>query len=701
MLLMDRALLFVVALLVHGLQPVTAEPHWGRFARRMLSDNQTIPATATSSNPTEAVSPSTSLSIPQSNSVLSSVATTISTSTNQLFTLEGLGSITALPRPSAPVTLIAGSSPTTSPTWQSSLISESQLEVSASSLVSSMLSSPTLFTSTIAAVNPLTTSSIPYPVNGTGSSLVPNSTVSPVYNITIVTYKPQSPVVTPQDDSTQNRDDGITTDNPQSCVATNPGASTIWSTIHTWTTTWTGPPSDYTAPFPAPTTPPVCSQTTGRLSVSVCGGSGETCSQYTYPSTGDGDGNRRPPPTATEVTSTIAATSTKVRGAPSTITFYTTDKNPVVVFSSEKPPNYGSGGTTMVQDHNTPDGDDNPTGIPEYGRLSSPRPPPVTTSTPEAVKQSPTSSTAVTVIIQTTQVIINGETFTDSPQSKTSTVVVGTDTFVIDPSQVIGAGATVTRPASGAIFIPTSTTTTIGGLQVVYGATVATIDGTVFTVGSTPSTAVVQGQVITLGPGGIAFPSATIPIIKAAGVTEAAVLGGELLTAIGNSLVVVEGTTFTYGPGSGVTTKVVDGDTILIGPTGVSVHGVTLGGPTAAPTATTYEIVGGATITEIGGSAVVIDGTTFAIGTWATTAITTVIDGQTLTIGPSGVGSASYTFAQPYATSTVILPRGTSALPAATETSNDAGSFFRPHGSTQIIGICIAIGVGFLVGLLC
>lgn len=548
-------------------------------------------------------------------------------------------------------------------------------------------------------------------------------------NLTTITITPPSPpVITYDQPSVVTYEPPTITDEPtvDACdVTTNSNTVTVWSTIYTTTITWTLPPDLYTPPFPDETTPAVCSQTSARLSVSVCEGS--DCTQYTYPgaTTTTSDGHRHVNPTATAGT-TVAASSGAGKAFTPTITFYTTDKNPAVVYSTDTPPDYGDSGTTLVQDHNTPGSGSYPTSSPQYdkgtsssviaGGSSGDRNTVVggggaAQTSPEAVKQSPTSS-AVTVIIQTTQVIINDQTFTDSPQSQTSTVVVGTDTFIINPSEVIGAGATVVRPVVGGIFIPTATTTTVAGVEIVYhGAAgsaatagsaiaIATIGGTTFTIGVTPTTAVVKGQTITLGPAGIAIASQTIPLVTTAGATESAVLGGELITAIGNSVVVIEGTTYTYGPGMSTITEVIDGDTILIGPSGVSVHGLTLGGISAAPTATTYEIVGGATITQIGGSAVVIDGTTYSIGGGATSAITTVIDGQTLTIGPSGVVSASYTFAQPYATSTVIEPGSTSSVAAATKTAESAGPSLRVTWDTGIIGMCIAIGVGFVGGLI-
>jgi hypothetical protein len=676
----------------------------------MLASNQTISTTSSSSSTTTAA-PATSATSSATNAadgfvsvvlavtgsssaaasvVTSSVSATGPDSSSQEYEYHDLETITTLPRTATVPwgtipTIVSGSNEAGSVTISGTLaLPPAVLPVSSSAAVFKNDTDDTQVTKTPLALYP--TNSIS---NGSDLGVQLDSSVAPSPSLVLITYSVDpGPSVSLELPPTEGPTDGCS-------ATTNSNTVTVWSTIYTSTITWTGDPTDYTPPYPESTALSFCSQTTGRLSVSVCDDG--SCSQYTYPAatvTSD-DGHRK-------ITSTATAGTTLIGGSAAmpTITFWTTDKNPAVVYSSEAPPDYGTDGTTAVQNHNTPDGDDS-TETPQYRKYTTKGQAAPTTA--EADKQTPSGTPAVTVVIQTTQVIINGQTFTDNLQSKSSTVVVGGDTFTINPSQVIGAGATVARPAAGGIFIPTATTTTtVGGLQLVYGSSAATIDGTVFAIGSTPSSVVVQGQTIAIGPGGIAFPSQTIPIIKGVGVTESAVLGGQLITAIGNSLAVIDGTTFTYGPGSGTTTKVVNGDTIVVGPSGVIVHGMTLGGPAAAATATTYEIAGGATITEIGGSAVVIDGTTFLIGAGATSALTTVLDGQTLTIGPSGVAVSSYTFAQPYATSTVIQPGATSAVASATDAAENAGRGpLRPSWDLGITGMCIAIGVGFLVGLLC
>lgn len=422
------------------------------------------------------------------------------------------------------------------------------------------------------------------------------------------------------------------------------------------------------------------------------------------------------------------------------------------MFPTETPPSYG-GSPADPPSHNTAGaGDDSAVtevSTPDYGMLTSnvdsakssptpsPTPPPPAGGSNQAGGAAGGSNqageTPITVIAQPGEVVIDDHTFIDNPTQQTSTVIVGTETFTIEPSRVVGAGVTITRPPSGAgavaapISNPNPTpitaapiTTTVGGIEVVYGPSVATIDGTVFTIETTPTVAVVAGQTITLGPTGIVFPSQTLHAAAGSGLgsgpTQTAVLGGELITAIGTDKVVIEGTTITYGhsdSGSSTITTIIDGETILIAPTGVIVHGDTVLGAAAAaaPSATKYVVVGGATVTQMGLTAVEISGKTFHVGLGASTALTTVIGGHTLTIGPGGVGMSTWTLGAPfaYATTTTIAPgvgsggggnnNAAMTIPTATgsrspDKENSAAS---ASGSR---GLLAAVGVGCLGPLL-
>lgn len=319
-----------------------------------------------------------------------------------------------------------------------------------------------------------------------------------------------------------------------------------------------------------------------------------------------------------------------------------------------------------------------------------------------------------TVIVQPGAVVIGDHTFIDDPGQQTSTVVVGGDSFVINPSRVIGAGATITRPppniGGGFAPPPTPITTSVGGLGVTFGPSIATIDGTVFTIEPTSTVVVIRGQIITLGPTDIVFPTQTLHVAAGGpGPTQTAVMGGELITAIGSDIIVIEGTTLTYGPmASSTLTTVVDGDTILVAPTGIIIHGQNIGGITAAPGATKYAIAGGATVTQMGLTAVEIGGITFHVGIGASEALTTVIGGHTLTIGPEGVGMETWTLGAPGASTTTLNPGqgsgsgGNNAaltIPSATgsgsvgERKGNGGQGLRPDWGLQCL---FSASIGYL-----
>lgn len=448
-------------------------------------------------------------------------------------------------------------------------------------------------------------------------------------------------------------------------ASTDEGTVTEISIIHTSTITWTGDPAKYTPPFPEETLP--CTQPpTGRFSASICPDGHTTCLLWLPQPTSGG---------TTQVWGSVTATKETARP---TVIFWTTDKNPVVVFSSSAPPDFlGGGKPTQQNDHETVGPGDATGGFmtPVYGKVttSTPRPPqPVVT--PQA--NAPPKPSEITVVIQTTQVVINGQTFTDNPKSKSITAVVGTDKFAIDPTQVVGRGSTITRPFVNGVFVLAASTTIVDGLKVVYGPSAATIDGTSFAVGATPTKATVGGKAITItiGPGGIFFPSQVLPVAAEAVPPHLQVIGGMLVTAVGQSVFVVGGTSITYGPNMSPITTSIGKDKVTIGPSGVVVDGSTLGGVTANPTATTYKIVDGATVTEIGSTAVVIDGVTYSVGPGANLTTTMVVAGQTLMISPNGVAVSTNTYVQPYATTTVLSPGSAPSAGLSSPTGTDPGS---------------------------
>jgi hypothetical protein len=171
----------------------------------------------------------------------------------------------------------------------------------------------------------------------------------------------------------------------------------------------------------------------------------------------------------------------------------------------------------------------------------------------------------------------------------------------------------------------------------------------------TPTTEVVSGVTVSIGPGGIGVGGSTTLTPPPAQQTQAITAGGITFSKIGSSLVVIGSSTFTVGPGATPTTDVYNGQTISIGPGGVGIGGSTT---IAFPAQQTQAITaGGITFSEIGSSLVVIGSSTFTVGPGATPT-TDIYNGQTISIGPGGVGIGGSTTIAPPAQQTQAITAG-------------------------------------------
>jgi hypothetical protein len=173
--------------------------------------------------------------------------------------------------------------------------------------------------------------------------------------------------------------------------------------------------------------------------------------------------------------------------------------------------------------------------------------------------------------------------------------------------------------------------------------------------GAPDRTALFSGQTLTFGSGGLIFDQTTVapptPLPS-----NFVIVGGQVFSAIGSTVAVIEGSTFTYGSNVPMTTDVVNGDTITVGPSGITFDGSTLGGP-SHPSGTQLGIVGGLSITELGSTLAVVDSVTLTIGLNATPA-TTVINGHTLTIDSTGLGVGGATLTFPFNPTTQAVTAG-------------------------------------------
>lgn len=475
----------------------------------------------------------------------------------------------------------------------------------------------------------------------------------------------------------------------------------VYSIVHTSTVTFLGNLSAYTPPYPPIKTPEYCPPTAPRLNSTSA------------------KGRCRPPCTTTGAAPTLGL------GLPSplptnrqTVTFVTTDKNPEVVFAWAQPSSsfqaaavpypdaftHESAGAPETAENAGPIGVGPATAPPDGPATTPPGAP--TTTAPNADPARPPPTFRVTA--RGNQVIINGRTFQVGP-GLTKVVAVDGGHFTIYPRAIVGEGATIPKPPpppeGWSVAAPTSGV--VGGLDVSLSGSQIVIGGETVTMPLYGTkTLVIRGQSVTVSWDKIAVGTSVFTFTPSQPPPESNVVvaGGEMLTAIGKNVVVLRGTYMTYGPGVAPRTENVGGDGVVIGPSGVLVHGIVMGGPAARDNDTHLEIVGGATITEFAPNVALINGQIFTVGPGSPLKTTEMIAGQLITIGPEGLVDSSLNLTYPFgeAVVTTIVPTGTwlSDFPRETNRTSDEdnlGSNPRSSMSRGGMALCIAIGVLLLI----
>lgn len=285
------------------------------------------------------------------------------------------------------------------------------------------------------------------------------------------------------------------------------------------------------------------------------------------------------------------------------------------------------------------------------------------------------------VVDGTSHAIISGQTYSIGSSAEPTTIVVNGQTISIGSNGVGFASTTL----AGWEFRSTA----IAGVSIGVGASAVVISGTTYNIGptATPTTVVVNGQTLSIGSGGVGFASTTLQ-----GSSFATTVVGGVTLGIEPSQVVISGTTYNIGPSATPTTIVVNGETISIGPSGAGFASTTLRGLTTTA-------VGGITL-GVGASQVVISGTTYNIDPSATPT-TIVVNGETISIGPSGIGFASTTLQGSGLTTTTAVGGITIGIGASqvviSGTTYDIGPSATPttivvNGETISIG---PSGIGF------
>jgi hypothetical protein len=285
----------------------------------------------------------------------------------------------------------------------------------------------------------------------------------------------------------------------------------------------------------------------------------------------------------------------------------------------------------------------------------------------------------VVVLPSSSGVVIGGQVVSIPPSSSKTTVVANGNTFTLGKSSIIGPGTTI---ALAVDYAPTPVTA--NGLTFKVGATQAIISGTTYAIGAgAPTTTLtIGGQTIVVGPSGVGVPGKTIAPAKTTGTAPLSVVtaGGVTIT-YDNTEAIVGSSTYRIGQGAPQTVITVNGKTVSLGAGGVGLASSTIppAKVTVSPSLSAVTVDG--ISFSIDATEVVFGSSTFHIGSGAPTK-TTVINGETISIGPSGVGLAH---------TTVPPPTGTGGL----QTAGAA-----PSATQQLIGSSMLFGLAALLGCL-
>ncbi|KAH9213540.1 hypothetical protein DL95DRAFT_524390 [Leptodontidium sp. 2 PMI_412] len=449
-----------------------------------------------------------------------------------------------------------------------------------------------------------------------------------------------------------------------SCSTLSPGEPlTIWSIVPNTTVITVTVTANYSTSFfqtPEFTPPVYCPET------SATAGSGRPF--YATPK-GSSTGPKESTDSAVVSSSTFSTRPfgpEPISTTRKTVTVITTSKNAVTITTQAILPTFPGGKT----DKQTVDpGTFSDTHV--WSPLPSPSPqtnPPLEVTTIINGDRSATTRVThvvdgITLVVSPSQVVIGGQVVGIGSPPKTITE--GGDVFTVGPDQVEGPLLVILVPnftGNGGVLEEPPRTTTVHGVPVQVGPTDVVIGdngGKTATIpilpGARPTTLVVKGQTISVGPGGVGFSGTTItppPNMP----TNVVVVGGQGFSAIGSSVAVIGGTSILYGPGIAAQTVVLNGEAITVGPQGVIFDGTTIGGPAHA-SGTQYAVAGGLSVSEIGSTLAVVNGMTLTVGP-GTTPMTTVIGGQTIIAGPNGLVIGGATLTMPFNPTTQAATAG-------------------------------------------
>lgn len=319
----------------------------------------------------------------------------------------------------------------------------------------------------------------------------------------------------------------------------------------------------------------------------------------------------------------------------------------------------------------------------------------VTKKTPVTVVVPPTTSPSVN--FQGTEPTFNGVSNTMPSPPKVSMPTGNNNILPPNGGRPTGSPisspntrSTTLRPSAGfgnivnsiifsGISRPTEETgrsTTVNGVPVVIFSSTVVIGDQSFAVPTSVRTTVqVNGVGFELGPSEIVAPSTTITVgpgrqeqrttITPRPTSTTVTVGDDFTFVIGQTVAIIAGTTYRVGEGAPATTITVDGATVSVGSNGVELPRTIVSPVGASASGYVLYTVNGITF-SVDDNEAVLSSTTYRIGTNAPQ-MTTVVSGETISFGPSGIGLHSTTIAP------TAVPSG-SATTGTRQSASSSGS---------------------------
>lgn len=275
------------------------------------------------------------------------------------------------------------------------------------------------------------------------------------------------------------------------------------------------------------------------------------------------------------------------------------------------------------------------------------------------------SITVPSATTQPTPFVYNGQTFSvDNSQfiapsatiplsSGSGTVRYGTTVLTVDQTQIICASTTIALSSVHQAGIPaTPSAVTTGGLTFSLGPAAAIIASSTYSFlpGQTRATVTDHGLTVTLVSSGVQFSNINVPI-PASPPNYSVVTQGNLTFSVAPSAVVFNGQTDSVQDTMAPRTTTVNGQEISIGSQGVGLAGTTIPLPRVTNPSGYAVVTQGDLTLSVAPSAVVLNGQTNSIQP-GMAPIMTNVNGQSVSIGPQGVGLASTTIPLPMVTDT-------------------------------------------------